>query len=284
MKVALGSDLHLESYANVRDFGLSLDFINNTAKADALVLAGDIMDSSVFFDDQIRGLFTDLSANYPLIIYVMGNHEHYCGDFAKTHGQLTWMFSSNNLKNIHILEKSGIDVGDVRIFGGTMWTNFDNGNPVVQYRIERGMNDYRYINNSKTMVTYRANDEDGNVVFKQRPAVLTATDTLNDHKLFIEALNDDIANNTGKQYFIVTHHAPSYTSCDRRYIGDGLNPGYMSNLNELMMHNPQIKNWAHGHLHRRARVNVGDCKIWIHARGYRGEFGDGTFTPHIFEI
>lgn len=284
MKIALGSDLHLENHTKVRDFGLSLDFINNAAGADVLILAGDIMDTSVFFDSQIKGLFTDLSVNYRHIIYVMGNHEHYCGDFAKTHGQLTWLFSSNNLKNVHLLEKTGVEIDGVRFFGGTMWTDLDRGNPLVQYRVERAMNDYNYISNSKTMVSFRANDEEGNPVFKQRPALLKASDTLEDHNQFIEALFADLKANIGKQYFVVTHHSPSYTSCNPAFRGSSLNPAYISNLNELLMYNPQIKNWAHGHLHWRGRSEVGECAIWVHARGYHGEFRDGLFEPRIIEI
>ena len=91
MKIALASDLHIE-------FG-TLE-LHNTEAADVLVLAGDIcvardieLMNNNFYSQRVRAerylaFFEQVSKEFPKVVYVMGNHEHYHGDFAYTYGIL----------------------------------------------------------------------------------------------------------------------------------------------------------------------------------------------------
>ena len=78
MKIAVCSDLHLE-FADIE--------LKNEDNADVLILGGDIcvakdianIDS--FRGDTFREFFKRCSKEFPHVIYIMGNHEHYNGDF-----------------------------------------------------------------------------------------------------------------------------------------------------------------------------------------------------------
>ena len=74
MKIAVCSDLHLE-------FG-NID-LQNTENAEVLILSGDICVASKW-DEDIKQFFANCSERFPHVIYLMGNHEHYNGDFFKT--------------------------------------------------------------------------------------------------------------------------------------------------------------------------------------------------------
>ena len=79
MKIAYGSDLHLE-------FGPLV--VNNTQGADVLILAGDICvardlelaDKNLYAENKraqrYLDFFEDTAAKFPHVLYVMCNHEH----------------------------------------------------------------------------------------------------------------------------------------------------------------------------------------------------------------
>ena len=98
MKFALGSDLHLE-FGDIN--------LQNTDNADVLILGGDICvaadigkpDSNNFMEgaksNRITDFFKRCSFQFPHVIYIMGNHEHYHGDFATSGNILKSMLESN---------------------------------------------------------------------------------------------------------------------------------------------------------------------------------------------
>ena len=86
MKIAIASDVHLE-------FGDLI--LKNEENADVLILSGDICVASDFSDADYSNLkdgrsqryvdfFTRCASEFSKVIYVVGNHEHYHGDFAET--------------------------------------------------------------------------------------------------------------------------------------------------------------------------------------------------------
>jgi len=87
MKIALASDIHLE-------FG-PLSFKNDGANV--LILSGDIIVANDLTErdaynikgatdrsNKFHAFFEECCSNFPHVIYVMGNHEHYHGDFKLT--------------------------------------------------------------------------------------------------------------------------------------------------------------------------------------------------------
>ena len=114
MKVAVCSDLHLE-------FG-DLD-LHNDQGADVLILGGDILiaaDMKGFARDDnglvitatltVRGraqryldFVTRCSERFKHVIFIMGNHEHYHGDFAESSKIIRGVFEP--LSNVYFLDK-----------------------------------------------------------------------------------------------------------------------------------------------------------------------------------
>lgn len=270
MKIVSISDLHLEHHGHKPWFGLSDTILWNGPKADVLILAGDIVDTGSLLETKyrarVREIFSRFSQNYKNVIYVMGNHEHYNGDFFKTQARLNeFLFE---FKNIVLLEKTGIMIDDVRFFGGTMWT--DLSDPIQAMVAKNGMNDYHLVENSGAEVSYRVREESGLYSRHSRPGRLLPSDTTQDHLTFIKALKDDLELFSNR-YVVVTHHSPSYVMCDPIYVNDDYNPCYHNKLENLILDNPRIKRWYCGHTHRGARHHIGECEIILNPRGYPGE-------------
>jgi Icc-related predicted phosphoesterase len=276
MKFALGSDLHLE-------FG-ELE-LKNTGDADVLVLSGDIcVAKDLAFTDSIRSnkwmkFFTHCSEQFQNVIYIMGNHEHYNGDFAKSYRQLKDALAE--LPNIHVMEKESINFGDVTFVAGTLWTDMNKEDPNTLYGIKGYMNDYRVIENSDAMVHFKApvygTKEDGstdyhNVVsqeFHTRPGKFTPELSVIEHKSMLRFIRDMVDHRPEHKFVVVGHHAPSKLSTKPQYQDDVMvNGAYSSDLSEFILDRPQIKVWTHGHTHHPFDYMIGSTRIVCNPRGY----------------
>lgn len=237
MKIALASDVHLE-------FG-PISFENNE-KSDVLILSGDICVASNFGKIS-TSFFKECSERFSNIIYVMGNHEHYNGDFQLTEKILREELEE--FKNIHLLEKETIELGEYTFVGGTLWTDMNKNDPNTLWHIKRVMNDFSVIRNGPEYVISPEliYDEHCKTMQYIRSAVLDTT----------------------KKYVIVGHHAPSKQSTKPRYRRDYLvNGAYSSDLSEFILDHPQIKLWTHGHTHDIFDYKVGETRVLCNPRGY----------------
>jgi predicted phosphodiesterase len=283
MRIAVCSDIHLE-------FG-PIE-LKNTDNADVLVLSGDICVAKDLMERDsynIRGdhdrsnkyhtFFEVCGVEFPNVIYIMGNHEHYNGDYAITHRVLKERLGY--IKNLHILDKETVRIGEVTFIGGTLWTDMNKEDPMTLHSIRRMMNDFRCVDNSNNMVSYKVYDyakrEDGTddystttgVTFKERPAMFTPEDAVVDHKAMVEFIRQTIAENPTDKYVVVGHHAPSRTSTHPRYAREELmNGGYSSSLDEFILDNSQIKLWTHGHTHEDFDYMIGSTRVVCNPRGY----------------
>jgi len=272
MKIAVCSDIHLE-------FGpISLE---NTGNAEVLILSGDICvakDLREKDDYNIRGesdksnkyhtFFQECSARFPHVVYIMGNHEHYHGDFAKSHNILKTNLSY--LKNLHVMEKESFDLDGVTFIAGTLWTDMNKEDPSTLYGIKGYMNDYRIIEDSSNPVHYR--DADGN--FHTRTAKFSPEQSVLEHKAMLDFIDtvisaDIITGNISQKYVVVGHHAPSKLSTKPQYENDTMvNGAYSSDLSEFILDRPQIKVWTHGHTHHNFDYMLGSTRIVCNPRGY----------------
>ena len=72
-----------------------------------------------------------------------------------------------------------------------------------------------------------------------------------------------------KKVVMVTHHCPSTICIPEKYRGDKtMNPGYVSNLEDFILDNPQIKLWTHGHMHNVSDYMIGSTRVVCNPRGY----------------
>ena len=268
MKIAIGSDIHLE-------FG-PLN-INNDEDAEVLVLAGDICNASQFNDD-FADFFKKSSELFSDVIYIMGNHEHYNGDFALSENVLREQLSK--YENIHFLENQTVKLGDVTFIGGTMWTNMNHSDPLTMMHTKGRMNDFRQVKNSAKRVTKRVPKqqlgEDGRYFsdgysFKSEIATFSPEDSVDEFDRFFGYLNNVVAGKHDEKFFVCSHHAPSYLSVAPMYAHDTLmNGAFASNLEEWILDHPEIKFWVHGHMHNESDYMIGDTRVVCNPRGYIG--------------
>jgi predicted phosphodiesterase len=271
MKVALASDVHLE-------FGtISLE---NTESADVLILSGDICvakdlmkrdDSGIFdrFDrsNSIHQFFQECCERFPHVVYVMGNHEHYHGDYANT--ITTLRNRLGYLVNLHILDKEMVQLGGVSFIGGTLWTDMNKEDPMTLRHIKGMMNDFRLVDNSNIVVNFKTFDENGNAEFKTRVAKFSPEDAVVDHRAMLEYIRLMIEGKFDQKFVVVGHHSPSKLSTKPRYEKEVImNGGYSSDLSEFILDHPQIKLWTHGHTHHKFDYMIGSTRIVCNPRGY----------------
>jgi len=273
MKIAICSDVHLE-------FGqLELE---NTQDAEVLVLSGDICTAvdlkvtdsilSSAKTDRYMEFFTQCSKNFPHVVYVMGNHEHYHGDYAESIVHIKRAL--RHLENIHVLDKEVFTLGDYVFLGGTLWTDMNGEDEHTINHVQRRMNDFQICVNSNEMVNYRVWDEkdDGTetVKFKIRPATLTPRHVIEDHKEMLKFIEVNYNMTPPWMTTIVCgHHAPSKSSEHPRYAHDTLmNGAYNSRLDQFIMDRPGIKLWTHGHTHEDFDYMIKGCRVVCNPRGY----------------
>jgi hypothetical protein len=273
MKIAIASDLHIE-------FGSVT--IKNSQLAQVLILSGDIcvaadissLNMTTFLDSarstRIREFFNQCAAEFSHVIMVMGNHEHYHGDFATTQTVLQQMLDQEGCSNVHLLEKTSVTVDHVTFLGGTLWTNLNNRDSRTMHEIPHFMNDFRQIKNSSIPVSYRST-VDGQAQFKTRPGKFTPSDQVNDHEACLEYIRTQTDANPDSTFVVVGHHAPSPFSVAAQYAGQTLiNGAYMSDLSDFITARPQIRLWTHGHTHHDFDYVIGQTRVVCNPRGYVG--------------
>jgi Icc-related predicted phosphoesterase len=273
MKIAVASDLHLE-------FG-DID-ITNDSQADVLILSGDIcvaadldmrdrrQTESGFArhrSERFHEFFERCAANFPHVIYIMGNHEYYHSDFATELGEVRRKLA--HLPNLYILEREIKVIDDVTFIGGTLWTDMNNSDALTLYHMRTMMNDFRVIQNSAVPVHFRTQEGE----FKTRTAKFSPEDAVTEHvkmKEYIQVVTAMLGKNTNK-YVVVGHHAPSRRSTHEMYAHDTImNGGYSSDLDQFIEDRPQIKLWTHGHTHHVFDYVIGETRVVCNPRGYHG--------------
>jgi Icc-related predicted phosphoesterase len=282
MKIALASDIHLE-FADL--------ILKNEENADVLILSGDICTAKVFKHkpkerSMVKDFFKRCSFQFPHVVYIMGNHEHYDFDIAKTYDRLKAELA--DLPNIHLLEKETWDHNGVTFVGGTLWTDMNKNDSLTLWHCGQRMNDFQLIANSNRKthhknVVYAKNSENGSplrdangelvierVDHYEKSSRWSAEDSVEDHKKMLDYIRIATEDKT-KQYVVVTHHAPTPISIAEWYKHDTLmNGAFASDLSEFIMDRPQIKMWTHGHMHNVSDYMVGDTRVVCNPRGYVG--------------
>ena len=280
MKIAICSDVHLE-------FGdLSL---KNEENAEVLILSGDICTAKVFKHKPkermlVKDFFKRCSFQFPHVVYIMGNHEHYDYDMRDTYDKLKCELA--DLPNIHLLEKETWEHDGVTFVGGTLWTNMNKNDSLTLWHCGQRMNDFQLIKNSNRVthhknVVYAKNPEDDSLLrdvnnelviervdHYEKASRWSPEDSVEDHKKMVDYI-DIVTQDKSKKYVVVTHHAPSSESIAECYKHDTLmNGAFHSDLSEFILDRPQIKLWTHGHMHNQSDYGIGDTRVVCNPRGY----------------
>lgn len=120
LTLQIASDLHIERFEYIPD---PFDMI--TPSADVLVLAGDI--GSLYRYEQLLQFLKKLCLKFTHVLYIPGNHEFY---YLRNNYRLTLeslrdrLYSiQKSIPNLYVLERQGVIINGVQIFGATLWSN-----------------------------------------------------------------------------------------------------------------------------------------------------------------
>lgn len=207
----------------------------------------------------------NLSKRFAYVLYVLGNHEHYKESIDKTAIKIRDGLDKQYIQNVFVLDNEMFVIPgtNYKVFGGTAWTDFNKGHPVTMYMAEQTMNDYKKIRTQQHLRRF------------------TAAYALGEHRKFTQALRDAMVTEDGYDVIIMSHHAPHSLSSHPMYANDYHgNACYCSDLSDLILDNPKIKLWFHGHMHNSSNYFIGDnCNVICNPRGYHGHELNDSFNP-----
>jgi predicted phosphodiesterase len=263
-KIKVVSDLHLECCEHGHG-------IPDLGKGEVLILGGDILCARHFKKNgNLKKVYNNFlkkcADNFDWVLYLAGNHEAYGYNYEGT-----WDVLKENLpEGIHLMENSVVKISDWVFLGATLWTDFRNENALEMMEASQCLNDYKTI---RIGSNYRKMNPD---------------DTLGFHKKSKQFLLDTLPMFSNQKVWVLTHHGPSYESVHPKYRSAGIaNGAYVSDLDDLILNNPQVKYWSHGHTHESMDYKIGDCRVVCNPRGYYNGYNNAdlniNFDPN-FEI
>lgn len=236
--IKLWSDLHLEfsegRYDHIADNSLS-------QKDVILLLAGDISTGT-----DAKDFVIDMCDRFKAVILVCGNHEFYGHDFDKVLSE--WeSISVNGPDNFHFLNNETVIIDNTRFIGGTMWTDFNDDNPIVVNSARFSMNDYSII--------------------KRNQRKLTPESVLEEHDKFKDFLIAEFDKPFDGKTVVVTHHSPGDVS--RSLVTrDETSHCYFAGLEELITWHDKVTLWVHGHTHQSYDYMVSNTRVVSNPYGY----------------
>ena len=270
MKVRIVSDLHVD-VNNTYKFG----FCDKLNEADITLIAGDIGGHYLTEIDFLNRLQSDTP-----IYCVGGNHLGYDYLYRNNWGEPTEDGTKEDcIKKcraietpIYYLENQARRFDNYLIIAGTMYTNFELYGKHDYYKEcgERGLNDFRLVHTNRHGDIRRVTAQD-------------YIEWFNEFKGFLETKLES-AKEDGLDVIVLTHFAPSPQSISPKYNGGlyrDLNPTYAVDLEQLILDNPHIKLWAHGHMHDIFDYNIGSCRVVCNPYGYFGR--EQTMLPGDYE-
>lgn len=273
MKISVASDLHLEyQYYD----GLKKKFLGDHNK-EVLVLAGDIIPASIissksmsseskWLRNWIKHDFRQMTMFYEKIIMVMGNHDYYDSLFADAKKIIEDEMADLGIDNLVILDNQSIIIRNMRFVGCSLWTDYNRGDPHLMLNAKEMVNDYKRMKVSPEFL-YKKHQESMEwleFVFK------TPTEQ---HFYGVET----------PKTVVVTHHAPTFKSCDPRY-GNEMSGLYASDVSDYIHNHPEIMYWFHGHTHYPIDYEVGRTRIISNPVGRVREEVNKQFTVKQYEI
>jgi Icc-related predicted phosphoesterase len=250
MKLHILADLHIEFD----------EFRVPQTDADVVLLAGDIHVGDKGFH-WARDHFPDRD-----VVYVLGNHEYYRGAVPKLTQKLERLSAGSN---IHVLDNRALTLGDVRILGCTLWSDFKllNNLDIAVIAAQDIMNDFRLIRVSPA--------------FRK----LLPADTAKMHRKSRTWLKGELrrAKTENKKTVVITHNAPSLRSVPARYKTDPLSAAFASNMEDLIFEaGPDL--WVHGHIHDSSDYRIGNTRVICNPRGYAHEPNPDFDADLVVEI
>jgi predicted phosphodiesterase len=250
MKIRLYSDLHLEK-------SHKFDHIwtpSENDKETILLLAGDIHEGTSAYP-----FVRTMCENFKHVLYIHGNHEYYDRDYYFNIEE--WQrLEQDGPKNFHYLHNDWRILDGVRFLGGTMWTSFDNADPMAMRAALRSMNDYEYIHCQGEKI---------------RPSFI-----FREHIKFMGFLEEKLEEPFEGKTVVMTHHSPGNVVKRNGRISGLDDHCYYADL-EHMIGNTNIALWVHGHTHQTADYMINETRVVCNPYGYHGYATNRSFDKDL---
>ena len=262
MQIRLISDIHVDVNppATVRLASLPTD------RDSILVLAGDFGTPKKLAD------WLKMVANpFPHVVAVLGNHDYWGLSVERAPEKwregLTRHLPEDRMARFILLERQGVDIGNIRFFGTTLWSDFDGGDPYSMRAAQETMQDHK-----------RIRCHGGARRFLPR-------DALKVHLASKVWLEESIAQPWAGHKVVITHHAPAWESIYKSFRQDDLSGAYASRMEETVQRlgDLGVHLWVHGHTHHAVDYRIGAVRILSNAFGYPRE-GTGVRLDQVIEL
>lgn len=248
MKLQILSDLHIDSYARQSH---PIGHIPKT-DADIVLVAGDTANS----DRGMPWLQEQAARLQVPLITISGNHEYFDEDVLSFDQKLaTWdNYDAASNKGVCVLQCQHIDIGDIRILGCTLWTDYQyHANEDTMAAARHFMRDYKQIYAGKEMfspeVSMQIHSEHRQWL---QQALMTA-----------KALD--------KKTVVMSHHSVSALSVSEKYANLPSNAAFVSDLSGWMHEDWAPTLWVHGHTHEAFDYRIGNTRVIVNPRAYPNE-------------
>jgi Icc-related predicted phosphoesterase len=261
------SDLHLESQ----------EFRWRLPKGDVLIIAGVLCHARCLdpartdpycVSQRTRVLrFHELAlANFEHVLLVAGNHDHYDGLFEQTTRLL-----ETYLPGFIVLDNKAVEITGTHFFGSTLWSDFEGRSEAAMNAVRRRLGEFVFIKR-------RVREPDGT----ERSVRFRPEDALAEFDKAMDALRQQLAVAPPGRTVVITHHAPSLDGLNPKHVGNGLDGGYASNLDDMIA-SSSVPVWIHGHTHIKRTYRIGDTTVRANCRGFDGKDASANaFTPNVY--
>ncbi|MFA5522276.1 MAG: metallophosphoesterase [Castellaniella sp.] len=243
MKLRILSDLHIEFHP------FAIPAMPDDS-ATVLVLAGDV--GVIYRREELEAFLRDAAARFRAVIYILGNHEYYRGQWPAARASLP---SWNLPDNLHVLERDVVRIDDVHFVGATLWTDFDGGSLDTMRAVEHAIHDYHYIDSGAGPAGERIH---------LRPEAV-----YEDHRVSLAWLESTLGalHARGETAVLVTHHGFSRRSIHEHFRDNALNGAFVSECADMIKRTAPLLA-IHGHVHNSFDYRLGTTRVLVNPRGY----------------
>ena len=248
MKLQILSDLHIDSYARQSH---PVGHIPKT-DADIVLVAGDTANS----DKGMPWLQEQAARLEVPLITIAGNHEYFDEDVLSFDRKLaTWdNYDAAYNQGVRVLQCQHIDIGDIRLLGCTLWTDYQyHANEDTMAAARHFMRDYKQIYAGNELFSPEVSMQ---IHAKHRQWLQQAL--MESHKL-------------GKKTVVMSHHSVSSLSVSEKYANLPSNAAFVSDLSGWMHEDWAPMLWVHGHTHEAFDYRIGNTRVIVNPRAYPNE-------------
>jgi hypothetical protein len=264
------SDIHREFQHTGNPIGLPQPTAECPAGSiDAILIAGDLDKA----ERHVANLIEIQQAWEVPVVSIFGNHEPYGSSVQAAREKVAEDLVAARARgyDVHVLDRDTLTIGDTRILGATLWTDFNIlGNAEeMMFAAQYVMNDYHKV--------------------KQSPdteSAMRPEDTLAMHQRDKAWLLDELDRPFDGKTLVMTHHLPVPEALSVKAGKGSYAPAYVNDMRGDIL-GLKIDTWVSGHTHYARRGYLpgrhGPISFTANMHGYMrgGVLQETNFQPYL---